>query len=321
MIPYIRVDELHFGPIALHPFGLLVAAGVIVGSRLATSRARTTGANVAELHSFIMWMLIGGFAGGHVLDELFYHPSEALRAPWSLLYLWAGLSSFGGFIGGIFGILAWRFFALVPVIDVGPVTIRWFRRRVSSRPVLPICDLLMSVFPFAWALGRTGCSVVHDHPGARASADTWLAVAYGHGPSESFGPITLIHGDAPRFDLGLLEMMFTVILAACFALTWRRRLVTGTYLAVASLAYAPVRFVMDELRLPDDEGGDLRYGGLTPAQWCCLALFGFGLACLVRCLRAVPRSPGHGHSPSVPGEIATASSGSTTAATERSCVR
>ena len=306
MIPFIRIAEAHVGPLVLHPFGLLVAASVIVGSRLAVMRARATHTDVTELHSFITWMLIGGFVGGHVLDEFFYHPSEALRAPWSLLYLWAGLSSFGGFIGGIAGIALWRFFELRSVVDVGPVTLRWFKRRLNPRPVLPLCDLLMSVFPFAWALGRTGCAVVHDHPGARTTADTWLAVAYGQGPRESFGPITLIHGDTPRFDLGLLEMMFAVVLAACFALTWGRRLRTGTYLAVASLAYAPVRFVMDDLRLPDAEGGDLRYGGLTPAQWCCLALFAFGLACMLRCIRnaaTVPCAPAP--APGRGGEVVT----------------
>jgi prolipoprotein diacylglyceryltransferase len=147
VIPFIRIAEAHVGPLVLHPFGLLVAAGVIVGSRLAVMRARAAHTDVTELNSFITWLLIGGFVGGHVLDELFYHPSEALRAPWSLLYLWAGLSSFGGFIGGIAAIASWRFFELRPVVDVGLVTLRWFQRRLNPRDAALSTIILAHVPP------------------------------------------------------------------------------------------------------------------------------------------------------------------------------
>ena len=38
---------------------------------------------------------------------------------------------------------------------------------------------------------------------------------------------------------------------------------------------------MDVLRIPETERGDTRYAGLTPAQWCTMALFFFGLAMAV----------------------------------------
>ena len=155
------------------------------------------------------------------------------------------------------------------------------------------CALPISV---AWVFGRSGCSSVHDHPGAVATTDTWLAVGYpssnpsvtdGVGTHITFGPISFILGHFPRYDLGLLELMFTVILAVAFALTWRKRLPTGTYVVAASLAYEPKRFAMDFLRIRDVDGADPRYGGLTPAQWCCVGLFVFGFAALayVRSLR------------------------------------
>ena len=182
--------------------------------------------------------------------------------------LWEGLSSFGGFVGAVVGIVLWKYF----VIDDG-------RPRDGARaaPILPFADLVLSVFPIGWAFGRAGCSTVHDHPGARATADTLLAVAYprhaGDGTVTRFGFIELIQGHDPRFDLGFLEFLFTVILAVCFALTWRRRLAIGTYVIASGLAYAPVRFAMDFLRIPQNDGGDTRYGDLTPAQWACIALF------------------------------------------------
>jgi phosphatidylglycerol:prolipoprotein diacylglycerol transferase len=111
----------------------------------------------------------------------------------------------------------------------------------------------------------------------RAPADAALAVGYGRGPSTHYGPIELIQGNAPQYDLGTLELMFTVILAGLLALTWWRQLPTGTYVWVTSVAYSPVRFAMDFLRVKDVEGADPRYFGLTPAQWACVALFVFGV--------------------------------------------
>ena len=152
---------------------------------------------------------------------------------------------------------------------------------------------------------------MHDHPGARTTADTLVAVAYpsrpGDGVVTHFGFIEFIHGHDPRFDLGFLELLFAIVLAACFALTWRRRLPIGTYIIVSALAYSPVRFAMDFLRIPQSEGGDTRYAGLTPAQYGCIGLFLYGLvmigyvrhlrprtAELVDSVRAPPQEPDGG---------------------------
>lgn len=289
MIPYIHVPDLKLLGLTLHPFGLLVATGVVIGTALATRRARQRGFDLDLLNSFITWMLVLGFIGGHVLDEIFYHPDEILKNPLSLIKLWEGLSSFGGFSGAFIGIVLWKYFYSSPVHVATLKVPTWlakeplviYRPRILRRPrpipIFPFADLILAVFPVAWIFGRSGCSVVHDHPGAFASPDALFAVAYGRGPSTHYGPIELIMGNRPQYDLGLLELMFTIVLAGLLALTWRRKLPTGTYAVVTSLAYAPVRFAMDFLRVRDIDGADPRYGGLTPAQWECVALFAFGL--------------------------------------------
>jgi phosphatidylglycerol:prolipoprotein diacylglycerol transferase len=283
MIPYIHVPDLHVGPLPIHPFGVLVATGVLVGTGVTTRRARTLGYDLVKLNSFVTWMLVSGFVLSHVLDELFYHWQDVVKEPWTLLMPWQGLSSFGGFVGALVGIVLWRHF----VIDGNRL-----RRRERPHPILPYADLVLSVFPLGWVFGRAGCSTVHDHPGARATADALFAVAYplhpGEGTVTKVGFIEFIQGHAPRYDLGLLELLFTIVVAACFALTWRRRLPVGSYIIASALAYAPVRFAMDFLRIPQAEGGDTRYAGLTPAQYGCIGLFLYGLVMIgyVRRLRA-----------------------------------
>jgi phosphatidylglycerol:prolipoprotein diacylglycerol transferase len=295
MIPYIKVPDFHIWKLPLHPFGVLVATGVIIGTILAMSRGRKRGFDLDKLNSFITWMLAMGFIGGHMLDSIFYHPDEVARRPWSLLMLWEGLSSFGGFVGGLIGVLIWKFLEWEPVFTIPAVRLAGIdiiaatsfyvpRVRTKSLPILPFCDLILSVYPVAWVFGRSGCSSVHDHPGALT--DSWLGVAYpsprpqiadGPGAHTDIGPITFIHGHYPRFDLGLLELMFTICLAVAFALTWRKKLQTGTYVVATALAYGPVRFAMDFLRIRDEDGADPRYGSFTPAQWCCIALTTFGV--------------------------------------------
>jgi phosphatidylglycerol:prolipoprotein diacylglycerol transferase len=288
MIPYIYVPDLKLGPLTLHPFGLLVATGVVIGTWLATWRARQRALDLDKLNSFIAWMLVAGFLGGHMLDEIFYHPAEVVKRPWSLFLLWEGLSSFGGFVGAVIGAVLWKYFEAVPIVNTPLGTISKFKKRPQAMPILPFSDLILSVFPVAWIFGRSGCSVVHDHQGVKAPIGHWLAVAYGGAdPARTIhlGPIELRFGNSPHFDLGLLELMFTVILAGLLALTWRKKLTTGSYIAVVSLSYAPVRFAMDFLRIRDTESADPRYGTFTPAQWACIALFVLGLVIVRRILK------------------------------------
>lgn len=280
--PYIKVEDLEWKWIALHPFGLLVAIGVMVGTWLARRRARLRGLDLDELDAFITWMLVVGFFGSHVLDVVFYHPKTLLEDPLDLVKPWKSLSSFGGFLSGLFGVLLWKYVDAQPWIQTPLGAIPRFRRRAKALPLLPFCDVILAVFPVAWIFGRMGCTTAHDHPGMRTLPGTPFSVDYpalGESPPGThFGPVAFLHGSAPRYDLGLLEMLFTVVLAGLFALTWRRKLPTGTYVVAVVLAYAPVRTAMDFLRIKDGESADPRYGGLTPAQWGSIGILLFALA-------------------------------------------
>jgi phosphatidylglycerol---prolipoprotein diacylglyceryl transferase len=84
----------------VHAFGILVACGVLLGAKVLQRRGTENGLADRSLARFINWVLIGGFLGAHLFDRLVYFPHETLADPLSLLRLWEGLSSFGGFLGG-----------------------------------------------------------------------------------------------------------------------------------------------------------------------------------------------------------------------------
>ena len=239
-----------FGPI--NSFGVLVAIGVALGYRLAAGRARVLGLDREQFESHVVWTVVTGFVLSHVLDTIFYHPEVLLTRPWELLMIQQGLSSFGGFVGGVVGFLLYA-----------------RRHRVD---VWRSADAIAFGLPAAWLFGRMACASIHDHPGARSASA--LAVDWPGGP---------------RFDLGLLELMFVPLLILGVLLVARRATRAGSTITALALLYPPIRFPLDFLRASAAEGGDVRYFGLTPGQYASVGLFAVGLWLLRRLRRSPPQ--------------------------------
>lgn len=252
MIPFVQVPDLVLVParflggrwpeksVAVHPFGALVACAIWLGIGLVWAQAKRRKLPVGAMQSYLIWILAGGFIGGHVFDLCFYSPEVLRSDPVALLRIWDGQSSFGGFLGAGVGSMAWGW--------------RW---RLSP---IRFAEVVSSSFPAAWVVGRLGCYVAHDHPG-RLSASVW-AVAYPGGS---------------RFDMGLMEALATLPLAIAFLHFRRKEREPGTFLGAMCAYYGPLRFALDFARAQDLASSDARYLRLTPAQWGCLGLFGLGL--------------------------------------------
>jgi phosphatidylglycerol---prolipoprotein diacylglyceryl transferase len=252
MIPYIAQPVVRLGPIAIHLFGVLVAIAVLVGSGLARRRARTAGLPIRLIDDLFTWTVVGGFLAGHVLDQLFYFPQEVLAHPMRLLRLWDGLSSFGGFLGGIAGATA--FLA---------------RRRYAGMRWVAL-DAIAYGFPFGWIFGRLGCFVAFDHPG--------LATRFVLGERYVDGVV--------RHNLGLEEALFIAVVAGLFLVLGRKATPAGFFVGLLAMLYAPVRFGLDALRIDD-----ARYFGLTPAQYGAVGLLVVGVGVMTAAFRRGADSP------------------------------
>jgi phosphatidylglycerol:prolipoprotein diacylglycerol transferase len=254
VIPYINVPPIKLGPLTFYAFGILVAIGLLLGARMAIEfGVKNRKLEREVMADLVAWIAIGGMLGGHVLQVLFYRPGELLEQPWILFYVWSGLSSFGGFIGAILSFLIWL-------------------KRRQIKNAMPYADSIAFGLVPGWVFGRMGCSVAHDHPGRLT--DFVLAVQYPGGS---------------RHDLGLYELAFTLLILfpLFLVLRWRegvrgRPFPDGTYVGLMSLIYAPVRFGMDYLRATDKQGSDVRYFGLTPAQYAAIGLLLIGIYLMTR---------------------------------------
>ena len=236
-------DGLPFSHIPLHGFGLLVAVGFLLGSKVAMNRARRIGLDPEPINQLVGWLVLGTFVGGHVGYGLMYAPHEYLSDPIKFLHVWEGLSSWGGF------------FVCVPLAF-------WFFKK-NRLPMWPYMDCLAHGMTIGWFFGRLGCFVAHDHPGP--PTEFFLGVYGMCPPGHNQLPDLACH------DMGLYESLWSLSMFGLFTLLDRKARTPGFYPLLLGGLYTPIRFMMDFLR---PVATDVRYFGLTPAQYACLLFMG-----------------------------------------------
>lgn len=241
--PYVDLSDWGLG--RLDAFAVLVCVAVMIGVWFWDRNAkRIPGLDRRVALRMPEVCAVGGFIGAHLVHVLFYHPELMDEDPWILLKLWSGMSSFGGFTGGMIA---------------GLILLKYYRL-----PIMPYGDLIVYGMAVAWIFGRAGCAISHDHPGVRT--DFFLGVAY---------------PDGVRHDLGMYELFFTLALNGLLYWLTKRPWRNGTVVATICITYGPVRFLLDFLRAGDVAMVDARYLGLTPAQYGALGMLGAGVVLLV----------------------------------------
>ena len=135
MIPY-----LHFGPITLPTFGLMVATGLLVASYILQADFRRRAINS---DAFLV-ISIAGLAG--IVGARLYHvlesPADFFADPWPLLISRFGFAWFGGFLGG---------FAALLILA-----------RKERIPALVMFDACSPAAAVGYAIGRIGCLLSGD---------------------------------------------------------------------------------------------------------------------------------------------------------------
>jgi phosphatidylglycerol:prolipoprotein diacylglycerol transferase len=249
-IPWFKLEGWHIPglppQVAIQPFGLLVALGVMLGARVSEKRAARLGLKNELISDFIAHVVLIGFVLGHIFDRITYEPEVILRDPLDLLMPWRSLSSFGGFFGAVAGAFIWK-----------------ARRKLNI--TIPL-DQVAFGMPVGWLFGRTGCFVVHDHPGRLTNF--FLAVNDYH-----YGNLMV----GPRHDLGLYEVLWSAVMIPLFFWLDRKPRPHGFYTGFIAVMYAPFRFGLDFLR-----EADATYFGLTPGHYSSILALLLGIFVLWR---------------------------------------
>ncbi|PIQ67710.1 prolipoprotein diacylglyceryl transferase [Candidatus Uhrbacteria bacterium CG_4_9_14_3_um_filter_41_35] len=236
MIPYFEWTSVQIGPLTLYVWGFFVAMGFILGAYVAGLFAKKRGQNPKIIHDLVVYLMGGGIVGGRLGYILFYSPQTFIQDPISMLYVWDGGLSIFG--GFVVSTLAGIWYLKKKQVDV------W-----------SYADSAIFGLPLGLFIGRIGCFLIHDHPGT--ATHFVLGVQYPDG--------------VVRHDHGLYLSINGLVLALLFLWISRKPRPVGTYIAVFLAWYGVVRFTLDFYR-----SVDVRYGGLTPAQYfsICLVIFG-----------------------------------------------
>ncbi len=240
MIPYFQLTTINLGPIAIQVWGLMVALGIFVATWAATKLAKEREQNYKIFWDLVVWIIASAFIGAR-LFHIVYEPMVYFEDPFELIRIWhGGFSVMGGFLGAI----------LVGV---------WYlkRRKVN---VSEYVDTGLFALPLGLFIGRIGCFLIHDHPGVLS--DFFLAVDYPGGA---------------RYDHGLFLSLNGLILFLVFLWMRKKQVGYGAYTIVFLIWYGLVRFLLDFIRATNGGIIDVRYFGLTPAQFMSIAMVVLGL--------------------------------------------
>jgi phosphatidylglycerol:prolipoprotein diacylglycerol transferase len=215
MIPYFAQPVFNVGPFQIHAFGVLAAIAVLLGGRIILLRAHRQGIPAEQMFRFCFWVYVCAMAGAYLSKTVLDDFPAFLADPARVFRVSLGVRSVGGITGGFLAALVWCRF-----------------HRLSLYESLRRMDIIAYAMPFAWMIGRLGCTLAHDHRGI--ASNSWIAVKFPEGA---------------RYDLGLIEFLFLIGMTALFRFLDRHPRPAGFFFGLYGVMYGGFRIWLDTLHL------------------------------------------------------------------------
>lgn len=243
----------HVGPLSVTGFGIMMMLAFIFAGWAMQLDLRRRGLD----EEFAADVVIGGVVGGLIGAKLWY---VALTG--ESLFSRGGFVWYGGFIGGVLG-----------------VVLNGWRRRV---PIAFTAELVAPALALGYAIGRVGCFLVGDDYGVPTTVPWGVKFPYGLPPT-TVANLTQFHvafapGTSPSEVVAVhpTQVYETALMLLATAWLWKQRAhshkagwLFGCYLIVAGLERLAIEF----LRAKDDR----LLGGFTIAQLASVGLVVIGV--------------------------------------------
>ncbi len=245
----VRDIAFHIGPLAVHWFGVMLAAGFLAAFWTAARRAPSAGINSEVVYDLVPWLVIGTIIGARAVYVTEYWQEEFAGRPWTAVFAirQGGLVFYGGFIGACVG------------------TILFSRRK--NAPLWKLADVTAPSIALGQVFGRIGC-LMHGCCYGKACDLPWAV----HFPKDH---ITRGAGVHPT---QIYEAALSLALSGILMWQFKRRRFDGQVFAFYLIGYAVLRTLVEFFR------GDYPQShvatGLTSGQLVSVGILAAGLLLL-----------------------------------------
>jgi phosphatidylglycerol---prolipoprotein diacylglyceryl transferase len=274
---------IELGPLKVHWYGLMYLLGFTVAWFLGRSRVRAgrlPGVNEQAYSDLLFYSMLGVIFGARIGYILIYDLDSYLADPVQVFKIWQGGMSFHG---GLVGVL---------------VASLWWARKQRMN-FFDIVDFVAPLVPPGLGFGRLGNFINGELWGKYTQAG-W-GVVFPHAESSLYrldnAKLSAMHdsgilNEFARHPSQLYQFALEGVVLFC-ALWWFSRNPRPRY-AVAglfALLYGSFRFIVEFVRLPDEQIGYLAFDWLTMGQVLSTPLIALGLTLLWLSRRAPTLQP------------------------------
>lgn len=253
--PTIDPVALSLGPIQIHWYGLMYLLGFSGAWWLGRLRADRFGWTAVEVEDLLFYGAIGVIVGGRLGYSLFYDLPALIDNPLNLFKVWQGGMSFHGGLLGV--VVAFGFFA-----------------RATGKSYFSISDFIVPMVPVGLFFGRIG-NFINGELWGKISDVPWAMIFPNAGP-------------LARHPSQLYEAMLEGVLL--FLILWiysSKPKPLGSVSGLFLLGYGFFRFVVEFVRVPDQQYGYLLLDWITMGQILSLPMIMIGLFITVRAFQSV----------------------------------
>ncbi|UNK49075.1 prolipoprotein diacylglyceryl transferase [Lysobacter sp. S4-A87] len=265
-----QIDPIafHLGPLQVHWYGIMYLLGFAAAWWLGRSRVRAgrlPGVNEQAYGDLLFYGMLGVVLGGRLGYVFFYSFPALLADPLMLLRIWEGGMSFHG---GLLGVVA----------------AAWWWSRRHRLHLFDTVDFIAPLVPPGLGFGRLGNYIGGELWGK--FTDAGWGVVFPRAPEFARTSMEQIQS---QFATGALDryarhpsQLYQALLEGLvmfLALWWfsskprPRYAVSGLF----ALLYGCFRFLIEFVRMPDEQIGYLAFGWLTMGQVLSLPLIALGL--------------------------------------------
>ena len=248
--PTIDPVALSLGPLQVHWYGLMYLFGFVGAWWLGRVRADRYGWTAEEVEDLLFYGAIGVIVGGRVGYSIFYDFPAMIENPLNLFKVWQGGMSFHGGLIGV--LLAFAFFS-----------------RKTGKSYFTISDFIAPMVPIGLFFGRIG-NFINGELWGKVSDVPWAMVFPNGGP--------LARHPSQLYEAILEGLLLFIILWWYSAKPKPLGAVSGLFL----LGYGTFRFLVEFVRIPDQQYGYLLLDWITMGQILSLPMIVMGLFFTVR---------------------------------------